>query len=496
MLREISSVIASEPNLEAVLDRTLALLARIVPFGAIALLLLQDEKSGLAKIHALQTGSGHTGLEIGTEISLRGTGFGLAIDQQKPVLIEDGQAELRKLPELGGRLKGEPICGFYALPLSTARRRLGLLVAATVQPDAFKSENLELIECVASHLSIAFDNALGFESAEHLEDQRVYLESEFISEFGFEDIIGRSPALRKVLEQVQIVASTDSSVLIFGETGTGKELIARAIHKRSSRSDKTFVRLNCAAIPSGLLESELFGHEKGAFTGALMQRRGRFELADQGTLFLDEIGDISIDLQPKLLRAIQEREFERIGSTRTIQVDVRLITATHKDLQKMIREGTFREDLFYRLNVFPIEIAPLRERREDIPLLVEYFVSRLCRRMQRPMPSITRATMDALKAWDWPGNVRELENFMERAVILTSGDRLNAPLTELSSLRARLTPVLNFRDGERNTIIAALKATRGKIAGKDGAATLLGLKRTTLLDKMRKLDIARSEFSS
>jgi len=494
-LREISSVIASEPNLQAIVNRTLGVLARIIPFGSIALL-LHDEKSGLARIHALQTGSGHSGLEIGTEISLQGTGFGLAMEEQKPILIEDGQSELRKLPDLAARLKGDPIRSFYALPLSTARRRLGLLVAATVKSDAFNSEDLELMDCVASHLSIAFDSALAFESVGHLEDQRAYLESEIISESGFEDIIGRSDALRKVLEQVQIVASTDSTVIIHGETGTGKELIARAIHRSSSRSDKTFVRLNCAAIPSGLLESELFGHEKGAFTGALSQRRGRFELADRGTLFLDEIGDISIDLQPKLLRAIQEREFERIGGTRTIQVDVRLIAATHKDLRKMIREGTFREDLFYRLNVFPIEVAPLRERREDIPLLVEYFVSRLCQRMQRPMPTISRATMDALKAWDWPGNVRELENFMERAVILSTGDRLNAPLAELASSRARVTPILTFRDGERNTIIAALKASRGKIAGKDGAATLLGLKRTTLLDKMRKLNIARSEFCS
>jgi formate hydrogenlyase transcriptional activator len=347
---------------------------------------------------------------------------------------------------------------------------------------------------VGSQIALALDNALAYErinaSRNHLEEQRVYLESEIVSESGFEDIVGKSRALRKVLEQVDIVAPTDSTVLIHGETGTGKELIARAIHRRSSRSSNTFVRLNCAAIPSGLLESELFGHEKGAFTGALTQRRGRFELADNGSLFLDEVGDISIDLQPKLLRAIQEHEFERLGSTRTIHINVRLIAATHKDLRKMIREGSFREDLFYRLNVFPIEVPPLRERREDIPLLVKYFVFRLCRRMQKSITSIPRETMDALTAWNWPGNVRELENFIERAVILSPGDKLNAPLAELTSFTPSVAPVLSFHDSERNAIITALKASEGKISGKDGAAARLGLKRTTLLYKMNKLNIA------
>jgi formate hydrogenlyase transcriptional activator len=283
-------------------------------------------------------------------------------------------------------------------------------------------------------------------------------------------------------------------VIIQGETGTGKELVARAIHRLSSRSGNTFVRLNCAAIPSGLLESELFGYEKGAFTGALTQKRGRFELADHGTLFLDEIGDIHIDLQPKLLRAIQEHEFERLGSTRTIQVNVRLIAATHRDLRKMIREGTFREDLFYRLNVFPIEVPPLRERREDIPLLVQYFLSRLCRRMHKSITSIPRETMEALMAWDWPGNIRELENFIERAVILTPGDTLNAPLPELASSGVQMAPALTLRDSERNTIIAALKAAHGKVSGNDGAAARLALKRGTLEYKMRKLKIARTDY--
>jgi formate hydrogenlyase transcriptional activator len=337
------------------------------------------------------------------------------------------------------------------------------------------------------------DNPLAYErlnaSRNHLEDQRLYLESEINSESGFQDIVGRSRALRSVLDQIPVVAPTDSTVILHGETGTGKELIARAIHKRSSRATKTFVRLNCAAIPSGLLESELFGHEKGAFTGALTQRRGRFELADQGTLFLDEIGDISLELQPKLLRAIQEHEFERLGSSRTIHVDVRLIAATHRDLHEMIGNGMFREDLFYRLNVFPIEVPPLRERREDIPLLVQHFVPRLCRRMRKSITTIPRDTMEALIRWDWPGNVRELENFIERAVILSPGDSLNAPLGELASSRTRVTRIVSYRDSERSTIIAALNAVNGKIGGKDGAAERLGLKRTTLLNKMRKLNI-------
>jgi formate hydrogenlyase transcriptional activator len=362
------------------------------------------------------------------------------------------------------------------------------------RPNAFSQGDLDLLTQVASQIALALDNSLAYErlnaSRNHLEDQRVYLESEIVSEYGFEDIIGKSTALRKVLEQVPIVARTDSTVIIHGETGTGKELIARAIHRLSSRSSNTFVRLNCASIPSGLLESELFGHEKGAFTGALTQRRGRFELADQGSLFLDELGDISIDLQPKLLRAIQEHEFERLGSTRTIHVNVRLIAATHRDLRKMIREGAFREDLFYRLNVFPIEVPPLRDRREDIPILVQHFVVRLCRRMRKSITNIPRETMDALVAWDWPGNVRELGNFIERAVILSPKDRLNAPLAELAPSRAPVTSVLTFSDGERNTIITALKAAKGKIGGKDGAAERLGLKRTTLLTKMRKLNIA------
>jgi len=329
-----------------------------------------------------------------------------------------------------------------------------------------------------------------------LEDKRLYLGSEISSEHCFEGIIGKSPAIQEVLEQVSIVAPTDATVLLHGETGTGKELIARAIHKLSSRRERGFVRMNCAAIPSGLLESEMFGHEKGAFTGALLQKKGRFELADGGSLFLDEIGDISLELQPKLLRAVQEREFERLGSARTIHVDVRMIAATHRDLSAMIRNSQFREDLFYRLNVFPIEIPPLRERREDIELLVQFFVSRLSRRMQKQIRSVPKSAMEALVNADWPGNIRELENFVERCVILTQGDELNVPRTELKSFSGgTVVPAASsFRQAERQVIIDALKSASGRIAGKGGAAELLGLKRTTLQNKMRRLNVARAEY--
>ena len=332
-----------------------------------------------------------------------------------------------------------------------------------------------------------------FPEVAEVEEERLYVESEIESEYSFEDIVGKSTALRKVLDQVAIVAPTGSTVLLHGETGTGKELFARAIHNLSPRRERTFVRLNCAAIPSGLVESELFGHEKGAFTGALMQKKGRFELADHGTLFLDEIGDISLELQPKLLRALQEREFERLGSTKTIRMDVRLIAATHRDLQSMIRNNHFREDLFYRLNVFPIEIPPLRERREDIPLLVHYFVLCHARQMQKRIKSVPKQAMEVLVNADWPGNIRELENFIERCVILTQGYELNVPRAELR--RSAASAGSTFEQAEREVIIQALKAVSGRIAGQGGAAERLGLKRTTLQNKMYKLNISRAAYT-
>ncbi len=340
--------------------------------------------------------------------------------------------------------------------------------------------------------------ATGLVNVSGLRDRQLHLETEIGPEHCFEDIVGKSSAIQRVLEQVAIVAPTDSTVLLHGETGTGKELIARAIHNLSSRRERPYVRMNCAAIPSGLLESELFGHEKGAFTGALIQRKGRFELADGGSLFLDEIGDISLELQPKLLRAIQEQEFERLGSSRTISVNVRLIAATHRDLPAMIRDEKFREDLFYRFNVFPIEIPPLRERREDIPLLVNYFVSKVAGRMRRQITSIPKHAMEMLTNSPWKGNIRELANFIERAVILTRGEELEVPIHELatsSETNVAVGTASTFRQAESSVIIGALRAASGRIAGKGGAAERLGLKRTTLQNKIRRLGIAKTTYS-
>ena len=334
-------------------------------------------------------------------------------------------------------------------------------------------------------------------SVSGLGDQQFHVEPEISRENCFEGIVGKSAALQKVLEQVAIVAPTDSTVLLHGETGTGKELIARAIHNLSPRRERPYVRMNCAAIPSGLLESELFGHEKGAFTGALIQRKGRFEAADGGSLFLDEIGDISLELQPKLLRAVQEQEFERLGSTRTIQVNVRLIAATHRDLRAMIRDEKFREDLFYRFSVFPIEIPPLRERREDIPLLVNYFVSKVSGRMGRQIKSIPKRAMEVLTNCPWKGNIRELANFIERAVILSRGHELDVPVSELptsSEISVAMGTPSTFRQAESCVIIDALRAASGRIAGKGGAAERLGLKRTTLQNKIRRLGISKASY--
>src|SRR5260370_34745543 len=410
------------------------------------------------------------------------------------------QQEIEKLrPAVLEHLKAESIVALAVAPLGTSNGPLGIISMGSKRPNNFGQEDLDILSQISAQISLALDNALAYgrlsASRNRLEDERLYLESEIRAEYNFEDIVGKSPALRKVQDQIEIVAPTGSTVLLHGETGTGKELIARAVHSHSPRRDRTFVRLNCAAIPSGLVESELFGHEKGAFTGALMQKRGRFELADHGTLFLDEIGDISPELQPKLLRALQDQDVERLGSNKTIHVDVRLIAATHRDLSVMIRNNQFREDLFYRLNVFPIEIPPLRERREDIPLLVHYFVSRLSRLMQKRIKSIPTPAMAAFTHSPSPTNVRELENFIERAVILTQGDELNVPMAELKKSAAWNTaPVSTFHEAERQAIIEALKAASGRISGRGAAAERLGLKRTPRQHKMRRLNIAKAEY--
>ena len=385
------------------------------------------------------------------------------------------------------------------VPLISRSRVLGALGVG--KRDPFSPEDLSFLKQVSGQVAIAVENALAYgkiaELTDKLSQEKLYLEDEIRSELNFEEIIGKSQALRTILKQVETVAPTDSTVLIYGETGTGKELIARAIHDLSSRAKSAFVKLNCAAIPTGLLESEMFGHERGAFTGAVAQRIGRFELASRGTVFLDEIGEIPIELQPKLLRVLQEREFERLGSSRTLKSDARLIAATNRDLAGMVGNHQFRADLFYRLNVFPIEVPPLRERREDIPLLVRHFVQQFARRMNRSIDTIPSETMSVLVAYHWPGNIRELQNLVERAVILSAGPVLKVPLKDLQSQpQAAATPVNGkietLEEVERRHILETLKATDWVVGGPNGAAERLGLKRSTLQVRMEKMGIRRA----
>jgi formate hydrogenlyase transcriptional activator len=393
------------------------------------------------------------------------------------------------------------------LPLVSRTRVLGVLGLSRLQAIPFSQEDVHFLAQVAMQVAIAVENALSYRQISQLSDklaqEKLYLEDEIRSEANFEEIVGKSQALHRVLKLVETVAPTDSTVLIFGETGTGKELIARAIHDLSSRNSNTFVKLNCAALPAGLLESELFGHERGAFTGAIAQRIGRLELANHGTLFLDEVGEIPLELQPKLLRVLQEQEFERLGGTRTIRTDVRLIAATNRDLAAMVQEQKFRADLFFRLNVFPVELPPLRERAEDIPLLVRHFAEEFSRRMGRRVEVISSPAMNALREYQWPGNIRELQNVIERSVILSSGPSLNVPVAELHprampmpaneavpSKSTRRTPVRSIlAEVDRNQIIRALEEAGGRIGGEGGAAARIGLKRTTFITRMKKLGI-------
>jgi formate hydrogenlyase transcriptional activator len=395
-------------------------------------------------------------------------------------------------------------------PLIIRERVLGVFGFGSSRENAFTEDDLTFLGQVANQIALAVENALAYGQVSELKDklaqENVYLESEIRSELHFEDIVGNSEQLRRVLKEIETVAPADSTVLIYGETGTGKELIARALHDLSSRKPNAFVKLNCAAIPTGLLESELFGHEKGAFTGAIMQRVGRFELANRGTIFLDEVGEIPLELQPKLLRVLQEREFERLGSTRTIRTDARLIAATNRDLKTMVEEQRFRSDLYYRLNVFPIRVPSLRERKEDIPLLVRHFVKEFSRRNQRVIDTIPSETMQALIRYHWPGNIRELQNVIERAVIISRGPVLNVALAELTpDVSSPPVPIVTsaksasheslqemLEETERNQILRALGEANGVVAGPNGAAARLGVKRSTLQLRMQKLGIRLS----
>jgi len=386
-----------------------------------------------------------------------------------------------------------------ALPLISRNRTLGILTLCSRVENSFSPEDVDFLMQAAGQVAIAVENALAYREIAELKDklaqEKLYLEEEIRTAADFEGIVGQSSTLRQVLQLVETVATSDSTVLLLGETGTGKELVAHAIHDRSRRKERTLIKLNCAAIPTGLLESELFGHERGAFTGAVTQKIGRLELADQGTLFLDEVGDIPLELQPKLLRVLQEGEFERLGSTRTKKVDVRLVAATNRDLERMIEERQFRSDLYYRLNVFPIRIPPLRERPEDIPLLVRYFSQKYARRMQKRIESIPAAAMRKLTRWHWPGNVRELQNLVERAVILTRSSTLAISVPELANSGANLVPARARNFDEQDRIVRILKETKGRVGGQNGAAARLGLKRTTLLTRMKKMGIDPRKMS-
>jgi formate hydrogenlyase transcriptional activator len=445
-----------------------------------------------------------------------------ALDTLKPVVV-DMRERNELTSEASDMVAAEGIKGFCNIPLVNRGHALGILSILRTTETPFSPEDVDFLSRASGQIAIAIENALAYREISQLKDklaqEKLYLEEEIRSEMNFENIIGNSPALKHVLELVETVATSDSTVLLLGETGTGKELIARAIHDRSRRQERTFVKLNCAAIPTGLLESELFGHEKGAFTGAIAQKVGRMELADQGTLFLDEVGDIPIEIQPKLLRALQEREFERLGSTHTRRVNIRLVAATNRDLEQMIAAREFRSDLYYRLHVFPIRIPPLRERKEDIPQLVSYFVQKFAKQMQKKIEAISPAVMKGLTAWDWPGNIRELENFIERAVIVTRGKSLEAPIGELRKTNTvafphaeqhNVEPVARGRTDsqsdqtsvadeyerrQRDEIVRALTACKGRVGGTDGAAASLGMNRTTFLSRMKKFGIYAKQYA-
>jgi formate hydrogenlyase transcriptional activator len=482
-------------------------------------LALLDSASGLLKIHALDLPGNAQLSKSELTVPLEGSPSGQCFASSQ-VLISRGKEIDRYQLDVMRYFRAQGVQVICCVPLITHGRTFGTINLASRNPDAFPPQDVEIIQQVAAQVAIALENAIAFKEIDELKDklavEKLYLEEEIRSEFNFDEIIGESLALRRTLAQVELAAPAGTTVLIQGETGTGKEIIARAIHNLSPRRERTFVKVNCAAIPAGLLESELFGHERGAFTGALAQKIGRFEFADRGTLFLDEIGDLPLELQPKLLRVLQEQEFERLGGNRTQRVDVRVVAATNADLAQLVADRRFRSDLYYRLNVFPIFVPPLRERPEDVPLLVRYFVQNFSRRQNKTVEYIPADVMDALVNYSWPGNIRELENLIERAVLLSTGKELRVPLAELKSATSAplapaaifdlaltppspaasipnspTAPISTLQDAERQHILRALRQTHWRIAGPRGAANLLGMKRTTLQARIRKLGIKR-----
>ncbi|HEV2418886.1 MAG TPA: sigma 54-interacting transcriptional regulator [Terriglobia bacterium] len=491
LLLDITNGVVSNLDQREVLRAISGAIRRVMECDGAAVL-LPDCRGGQLNVYALDfpksQGLCEEGKVVPSDTSPAGTAF------QSGKIVVMSEAELSRVAPNKCEMGIKCMC---FVPLVSRNRSVGVLTLARMGKTIFSEDEISFLTQVAGQMAIAVENACAYRQISDLKDQlareKVYLEDEIRSELNFEEIVGESSALRQVLGQVETVAPTDSTVLIYGETGTGKELIARAIHKLSVRQSGAFVKLNCAAIPTGLLESELFGHEKGAFTGAVTQRIGRFELANRGTMFLDEIGEIPLELQPKLLRVLQEREFERLGSTRTLISDARLVAATNRDLASLVEEQRFRADLFYRLNVFPVQVPPLRERPEDIPPLVRHFVQQFSRRMNKTIDTILVETMNALTRYYWPGNVRELQNVIERAVILTKGPALSVALSDLK----RRMPDNNastkdtLEEAERKHILAVLEATNWVVGGQNGAAVRLGLNRSTLQFRMNKLGLAR-----
>jgi len=522
LLLDLTKRITSNLELREVLRAIAANVREVIQCDAVVIS-LPDMASGTVRVYALDFPNSK-GLIAEEQIVAMSGAARRALETLGPVTsYTDDDVS----PEIRDMILAEGLKTRCLIPLINHGRVVGFLGIMRTTEDSFTQEDVEFLTQASGQIAIAIENAVAYREILELKDklaqEKLYLEEEIRSEMGFEQIIGSSTALRHVLEMVNTVAPTDSTVLLLGETGTGKELIARAIHEHSRRKDRTFVKLNCAAIPTGLLESELFGHEKGAFTGAISQKVGRLELADHGTLFLDEVGDIPIEIQPKLLRALQEREFERLGSTHTRKVNVRLIAATNRDLEKMVASREFRSDLYYRLHVFPIRIPPLRERKEDIPQLVSYFVQKFAKQMQKKIETISPAVMKGLTAWEWPGNIRELENFIERAVIVTRGKSLEAPLGELRktiyeaptpvatqssqqdiadivketihAMNAKKTLMNDYETRQREEIVRALTASKGRVGGEDGAAARIGTKRSTLLSRIKKFGIDPKQYA-
>jgi formate hydrogenlyase transcriptional activator len=493
LLLEVNNAVVSNLELKPLFAAITTSLRKVIRHEYTSLALYEAESHRL-RLHALDFPEGKGLIHEGAHAPIEDSPGGLAFTRRKPVLLNaEDLGHFRS--EFVRQLNAEGVQSVCCLPLITPSRILGTLNLASLRDGNFSETDADLLNQVASQIAIALENALAFREIDELKNQlakeKLYLEDEIRTEYSFEDIVGDSAALKRILKQVETVAPTDSTVLILGETGTGKELIARAIHDLSGRHERTFIKMNCAAIPTGLLESELFGHERGAFTGAIAQKIGRFELAHQGTLFLDEVGDIPLEMQAKLLRVLQEQEFERLGSPRTLRVNVRLVAATNRDLARMATDRAFRSDLYYRLNVFPITAPPLRERPEDIPLLVRYFAQRYARRMRKRIETIPTETLTALCHYPWPGNIRELENLIERSVILSQGPDLRVSLGELKAqATAASDGAVTLEAAERDHILRALRQANGVLGGPAGAATRLGMKRTTLQSRMKKLGIS------